>query len=86
MEKRSKKMKIESDTNAGAVVHCRVPNSNFGRKKSKKKSKSSGGKSVDCSGLNLVRLDDIITDLRIGGFVRVKTSVKSAVSCSDFQI
>ena len=70
MEKRSKGMKIESATDNN-VVYCRAASSAFGRKKKKNKGGSSGS-SVDCSGLDLIRLDDIITDLRIGGFIRVK--------------
>lgn len=35
---------------------------------------SSGGENVDCSGLDLVHLDDIITDMRIGNFIRVRTN------------
>ena len=70
MEKRSKGMKIEGAVDNN-VVYCKSVSSSFGRKKKKKKG-SSGGSSIDCSGLNLVRLDDIITDLRIGGFIRVK--------------
>jgi hypothetical protein len=34
----------------------------------------SAGESVDCSGLDLVDLDDIITDMRIGNFIRVRTN------------
>ena len=35
---------------------------------------STGGENVDCSGLDLVHLDDIITDMRIGNFIRVRTN------------
>lgn len=71
MEKRSKGMKIESATDNN-VIYCRSASSAFGRKKKKNKGGSGGSSSVDCSGLDLVTLDDIITDLRIGGFIRVK--------------
>ena len=85
MEKRSKGMKIESasDTN---VIYCQsLSSSSFGRKK-KKKGGAGGGSSVDCSGLDLIRLDDIITDLRIGGFIRVKTQDGKTMNIAKEQV
>ena len=70
MEKRSNTLKIENNDDEN-VVYCRTSGSTFGRKK--KKGGGGGATEVDCSNLGLTRLDDFIKDMRVGGFIRVKS-------------